>query len=110
LRSQPLSFTAAKRRAIALFEKDYLTRLMLAQGGNVSQAARVAGKDRSDLGKLLKKHRLGANGLRFPVDGLPRGPVRTTLADCTLAELLLHDFFHALFVIFRMSSFSAWAQ
>jgi DNA-binding NtrC family response regulator len=70
--SQPLSFTAAKRRAIALFEKDYLTRLMLEQDGNISQAARVAGKDRSDLGKLLKKHSLDAKGFRFPVDGLPR--------------------------------------
>jgi transcriptional regulator with PAS, ATPase and Fis domain len=61
------SFTAAKRRAIALFEKDYLTRLMAEQDGNISQAARIAGKDRSDLGKLLKKHCLDAKIFRLPM-------------------------------------------
>jgi DNA-binding NtrC family response regulator len=61
------SFSAAKRRAIALFEKEYLSRLMAQQEGNISQAARVAGKDRSDLGKLLKKHRLDAKVFRLPV-------------------------------------------
>jgi DNA-binding NtrC family response regulator len=61
------SFSVAKRRAIALFEKEYLTRLMAQQEGNISQAARVAGKDRSDIGKLLKKHRLDAKLFRQPV-------------------------------------------
>jgi DNA-binding NtrC family response regulator len=62
-----LSFSAAKRRAIAMFEKDYLTRLIAEQDGNISQAARIAGKDRSDLGKLLKKHNLDAKIFRIPV-------------------------------------------
>jgi two-component system, NtrC family, response regulator GlrR len=60
-----LSFSAAKRRAIALFEKEYLTRLLARQEGNISKAARAAGKDRSDLGKLLKKHRLDAKVFRM---------------------------------------------
>jgi DNA-binding NtrC family response regulator len=64
-----LSFAAAKRRAISLFEKEYLSRLMAQQEGNISQAARVAGKDRSDLGKLLKKHRLDAKVFRLPIAG-----------------------------------------
>jgi DNA-binding NtrC family response regulator len=63
------SFSAAKRRAIALFEREYLTRLMAEQEGNISQAARAAGKDRSDLGKLLKKHRLDAKVFRLPIVG-----------------------------------------
>ena len=64
-----LSLSAAKRRAIALFEKEYLTRLMAQQEGNISRAARVAGKDRSDLGKLLKKHRLDARMFRLQASG-----------------------------------------
>jgi DNA-binding NtrC family response regulator len=61
-----LSFQAAKRKAIEAFERDYLSRLMADQTGNISQAARIAGKDRSDLGKLLKKHSLDAKGFRSP--------------------------------------------
>jgi DNA-binding NtrC family response regulator len=45
-----------KARVIAEFEKDYLTALLAETGGNVSQAARRAGKERRALGKLLKKH------------------------------------------------------
>jgi two-component system response regulator GlrR len=45
-----------KARMIAEFEKDYLTALLAETGGNVSQAARRAGKERRALGKLLKKH------------------------------------------------------
>jgi DNA-binding NtrC family response regulator len=46
----------SKARVIAEFEKDYLTALLAETGGNVSQAARRAGKERRALGKLLKKH------------------------------------------------------
>ncbi|MGD2021474.1 MAG: sigma 54-interacting transcriptional regulator [Thiohalocapsa sp.] len=53
------SFAAAKARAIEAFERDYLTRLMAATGGNVTQAARRAEKERRTLGRLLKKHRIG---------------------------------------------------
>jgi DNA-binding NtrC family response regulator len=52
------SFAEAKARAIETFERDYLTRLMDATGGNVTQAARRAAKERRALGKLLKKHRI----------------------------------------------------
>ncbi|HYN78159.1 MAG TPA: sigma 54-interacting transcriptional regulator [Lamprocystis sp. (in: g-proteobacteria)] len=50
------SFAHAKARAIASFERAYLTRLMEASKGNVSQAARLADKERRALGKLLKKY------------------------------------------------------
>ncbi len=52
------SFKLRKQEVIEAFERDYLTRLLRAHQGNVSQAARAAGKERRDLGKLLKKYRL----------------------------------------------------
>jgi transcriptional regulator with GAF, ATPase, and Fis domain len=51
------SYRVAKQKAVESFERDYLGRLMREHGGNVSHAARAAGKDRRDLGKLLKKYR-----------------------------------------------------
>jgi DNA-binding NtrC family response regulator len=41
-----------------MFERSYLTGLMERCSGNVTQAARVAGKERRDFGRLLKKHRI----------------------------------------------------
>lgn len=43
------------------FEKDYLLRLLKATGGNVSQAARVAQRNRTEFYKLLGKHNLDPN-------------------------------------------------
>jgi ActR/RegA family two-component response regulator len=39
--------------------------------GNVSQAARAAGKERRGLGKLLKKHRVDPKFFRTPALRLP---------------------------------------
>ncbi|HEY9228882.1 MAG TPA: helix-turn-helix domain-containing protein, partial [Gemmatimonadaceae bacterium] len=55
---EPQSFQDAKRQTIEAFERDYLTRLMQEHGGNVSRAALTAGKERRELGKLLKKYSL----------------------------------------------------
>jgi DNA-binding NtrC family response regulator len=49
-------YKAEKRRVLDAFERHYLTRLMTEHRGNVSRAARAAGKERRDLGKLLKRH------------------------------------------------------
>src|SRR6266446_4350910 len=65
------AYRTIKREAVALFEKDYLTRLMAEHIGNVTRAARSAGKDRSDLGKLLKKHGVDARVFRLRGIGLP---------------------------------------
>ncbi len=51
-------FREAKARAIAVFEKAYLAELLARTRGNLSLAARVSGKERSRLGKLVKKHGL----------------------------------------------------
>jgi DNA-binding NtrC family response regulator len=54
-----MSFQQAKTQAIEEFERRYLTQLMTEVHGNVTLAARRAGKERRALGKLLKKHGLG---------------------------------------------------
>jgi DNA-binding NtrC family response regulator len=51
-------FRDAKATAIAEFERRYLMRLLQRTGGNISQAARLCGKERSRLAKLIKKHGL----------------------------------------------------
>ncbi|HXB71031.1 MAG TPA: sigma-54 dependent transcriptional regulator [Candidatus Acidoferrales bacterium] len=57
------SFKKMKQVVIDAFEKKYLTSLMSQHCGNVSNAALFAGKERRDLGKLLKKH--GVDPRRF---------------------------------------------
>jgi DNA-binding NtrC family response regulator len=52
------SFRVAKARAIAEFEREYVVELLARSQGNLSLAARVAGKERSRLGRLLKKYGL----------------------------------------------------
>lgn len=54
-----LTFHRAKARAMEAFEKAYLVGLLGLAGGNVSLAAKLAGKERRSLGKLLKKYGLG---------------------------------------------------
>ena len=51
-------FNSLKKLSVEAFERDYLTQLLTAHHGNVSQAALAAGKDRRELGRLLKKHHL----------------------------------------------------
>ena len=53
------AFRQAKARAIADFERAYIAELLSRAAGNISLAARLAGKERSRLGKLVKKYGLG---------------------------------------------------
>ncbi len=53
-----VSFKSLKKVSVEAFERDYLTQLLTAHHGNVSQAALAAGKDRRELGRLLKKYHL----------------------------------------------------
>ena len=48
--------SAAKERAIGLWERWYVAELLRHTGGNLSEAARVAHSDRSHLRKLVLKH------------------------------------------------------
>lgn len=56
-----LNYNDAKQSVLQAFERGHLQRLMREASGNVSQAARLAGKERRALGKLLKKHRIEAS-------------------------------------------------
>ena len=51
-----LPLTDAKRRASAAFEKSYLVRVMERANGSVSEAARLAGLDRTNFRRLLQRH------------------------------------------------------
>src|SRR5262249_33493509 len=52
----PRSFREAKAQALASFERDYASHLLLTCAGNVSRAARAARQDRRAFGRLLKKY------------------------------------------------------
>ena len=58
-------FNDAKNKTISAFEKKYLIWLMHETKGNVTQAARLAGKERRALGKLLKKYGLSGSSQKF---------------------------------------------
>jgi DNA-binding NtrC family response regulator len=58
------AFSVLKRETIHAFERRYLTDLITQYRGNVTHAARTAGKDRRELGKLLKKHGLDPRAFR----------------------------------------------
>ena len=51
-----LNFNEAKHRLIEQFEKSYLIQLLKETHGNISEAARRAGKERRALGKMVKKY------------------------------------------------------
>jgi DNA-binding NtrC family response regulator len=50
------SFHLAKDRLVAHFEQEYLARLVVRAGGNMSKAARLASIDRTTLYRLMEKH------------------------------------------------------
>ncbi|HEY5927961.1 MAG TPA: sigma-54 dependent transcriptional regulator [Kofleriaceae bacterium] len=52
--------TEAKRRASAVFEKRYLVKVMEKAKGSVSEAARLAGLDRTNFRRLLQRHGIDA--------------------------------------------------
>jgi DNA-binding NtrC family response regulator len=56
-------FNDARDDAMRRFERGYLESLMQATAGNVTHAARLAGKERRSLGRLLKRH--GISGALF---------------------------------------------
>ena len=67
-RSKPVQgdslFREAKRSMIQNFELNYLTRLLAAHHGNITYAAKAAGKQRSTLQRLLRKYCLNPKSFR----------------------------------------------
>lgn len=60
----PESFQRSKANLVRNFEHSYLRQLMEENGGNVSRAARIAGKNRRALTALLKKHQIDPRDFR----------------------------------------------
>ena len=56
LRQATPDLRTAKAQALAEFESSYLARVLAEAGGNVTLAARLAGKERRAFGKLIKKY------------------------------------------------------
>jgi DNA-binding NtrC family response regulator len=54
----PGNFRDARAAAVAAFERHYVVDLLRRNAGNVTRAAREAGKDRRVFGRLIKKHRI----------------------------------------------------
>ena len=50
-----LPYSHAKKQALEMFEQAYLEAVLRRTGGNVSEAARQAGLDRSNFRRVLKK-------------------------------------------------------
>jgi DNA-binding NtrC family response regulator len=95
--SGPSTYRAMKRAAIEAFERKYLTRLMSEHGGNVSSAARAAGKERRGLGRLLKKYCVDPKSFRAweavlapPTDSARSGRFSTRRAG-SFSPSLLND-------------------
>src|SRR5262249_36865148 len=61
-------FRVAKARAVAQFERTYITALLTRTAGNMTLAARLSGKDRRDIGKLLRKYGLKRDQFRAPLE------------------------------------------
>ncbi|HEY0189889.1 MAG TPA: sigma-54 dependent transcriptional regulator [Kofleriaceae bacterium] len=61
---QHLPLTEAKRRMTEAFERTYLIRLMERAQGSMSEAARLAGIDRTNLRRLLKRYELKTDAFR----------------------------------------------
>jgi two-component system response regulator GlrR len=59
------SFQEMKARAVAQFERSCIQRLLLANEGNISRAARAAQKNRRAFFELIRKHRIDARELRL---------------------------------------------
>jgi DNA-binding NtrC family response regulator len=58
----PERFHEAKQSLVDAWEHDYLRRLLVRTGGNMSRAARLAGLERAYLYRLVKKHGLRGDG------------------------------------------------
>ncbi|HEY6175754.1 MAG TPA: sigma 54-interacting transcriptional regulator [Kofleriaceae bacterium] len=55
------SFRAAKERAVAAWEADYVRALIARHDGNLSRAARAVRMDRNHLRELLRRHKITAD-------------------------------------------------
>jgi DNA-binding NtrC family response regulator len=58
-----MDYHAAREHVLSRFEVDYLTHVVSTSNGNISDAARAAGVDRTTLYRLMDKHGIARNDL-----------------------------------------------
>lgn len=63
---EPELFRLEKSLAIEQFERDFVARLLAEQNGNISQAAKAAGKDRRSFQRLVNKYGFDRQSFKRP--------------------------------------------
>jgi two-component system response regulator GlrR len=56
------------------FEHEYLVRILTLTAGNVTRAARLAGRNRTEFYRLLERHALSPSAFKPPKRGEARAP------------------------------------
>jgi DNA-binding NtrC family response regulator len=56
--SESVSFNVARAAVLERFEASYVRKLLATTGGNVSEAARRAGKERRVFGRMMKRNNI----------------------------------------------------
>jgi len=66
-----LDYHSAREQVLGAFEVEYLTHVIRAAGGNISDAARLADVDRTTLYRLMEKHGMGRESVARSPSGAP---------------------------------------
>jgi len=76
LRDIPMDMPSLKD-AKARFERDYILKILKITAGNVSQAARLAKRNRTEFYKLLHRHQVDPGAFKAPKNGTVESPSTT---------------------------------
>ncbi|MEX1298431.1 MAG: sigma-54 dependent transcriptional regulator [Desulfotignum sp.] len=61
---EPVLYKTAKKRALDIFSRNYLTRLFAHTHGNISESARISGLERASIQKIIKRLNLDVSRFR----------------------------------------------